>query len=235
MGFSNERMRTAQLAGWFLLEGIELTPAGNPITQPQELPFGVDHLIGFNELLTCKHPESAGVHFFLDDYQFERFWRQPQRYLAALAKCPLVIGPDFSLYTDFPAPLQRWNHYRNQLLTAWLQQQGVCAIPAAGWADDASFDWCFDGISPGGAVAVSTVGCLVHRQTEAGFLAGLEELLRQRKQHERQSGHGRGYRSARSRRTGDAHGTGSSSGAAGRPAHRRNRIRASDAPAGGRI
>ena len=39
-GFSNERMRTAQLAGWFLLEGIELTPAGNPITQPQELPFG---------------------------------------------------------------------------------------------------------------------------------------------------------------------------------------------------
>ena len=78
-----------------------------------------------------------------------------------------------------PRPLQRWNHYRNQLLTAWLQQQGVCAIPAAGWADDASFDWCFDGISPGGAVAVSTVGCLVHRQTEAGFLAGLEELLRQ--------------------------------------------------------
>lgn len=28
-------------------------------------------------------------------------------------------------------------------------------------------------------MAVSTVGCLVHRQTEAGFLAGLEELLRQ--------------------------------------------------------
>ena len=164
MGFSNERMRTAQLAGWFLLDGLELTPAGNPITQPQELPFGVDHLIGFNELLTCKHPESAGVHFFLDDYQFERFWRQPQRYLAALAKCPLVIGPDFSLYTDFPAPLQRWNHYRNQLLTAYLQRQGICAIPAAGWADDASFDWCFDGISPGGAVAVSTVGCLVHRR-----------------------------------------------------------------------
>lgn len=179
MVFSNERMRTAQLAGWFLLDGLELTPAGNPITQPQELPFGVDHLIGFNELLTCKHSESAGVHFFLDDYQFERFWRQPQRYLAALAKCPLVIGPDFSLYTDFPAPLQRWNHYRNQLLTAYLQRQGICAIPAAGWADESSFGWCFDGIAPGGAVAVSTVGCLVHRQAEAGFLAGLEELLRQ--------------------------------------------------------
>lgn len=105
MGFSNERIRTGQLVNWFLLDGLELTPAGNPITRPQELPFGVDHLIGFNELLTCKHPENTGVHFFLDDYQFERFWRQPERYVAALARFPLVIGPDFSLYTDFPAPI----------------------------------------------------------------------------------------------------------------------------------
>lgn len=78
MGFSNERMRTGQLVNWLLLDGLELTPAGNPITQPTALPFGVDHLIGFNEVITCKHPENAGVHFFLDDYQFERFWRQPR-------------------------------------------------------------------------------------------------------------------------------------------------------------
>ena len=32
MGFSNERMRTGQLVNWFLLEGLELTPAGNPVT-----------------------------------------------------------------------------------------------------------------------------------------------------------------------------------------------------------
>ena len=147
MGFSNERMRTGQLVNWFLLDGLELTPAGNPVTKALPLPFGVDHLIGFNELLTCRHPENAGVHFFLDDYQFERFWRQPQRYLDALAKCPLVLGPDFSLYTDFPAPIQHWNHYRNQLLTAWLQHNGVHAIPAASWSDEGSFRWCFDGIS----------------------------------------------------------------------------------------
>lgn len=60
MGFSNERMRTGQLVNWFLLDGIELTPAGYPVTQALSLPFGVDHLIGFNELLTCKHP--GGVH-----------------------------------------------------------------------------------------------------------------------------------------------------------------------------
>nr|DAZ75150.1 MAG TPA: protein of unknown function (DUF4417) [Caudoviricetes sp.] len=175
MGFLNERMRTGQLVNWFLLDGLDLTPAGNPITQPTALPFGVDHLVGFNEVITCKHPENAGVHFFLDDYQFERFWRQPERYLNALAKFPLVIGPDFSLYTDFPAPLQRWNHYRNQLLTAWLQHNGICAIPAASWSDEDSFRWCFDG----GAVAVSTVGCLVHKAALQGLLEGVTELIRQ--------------------------------------------------------
>lgn len=179
MGFSNERMRTGGLVNWFLLDGMDLTPAGNPVTNPQVLPFGVDHLVGFNELLTCKHPENAGLHFFLDDYQFERFWRQPERYLRALSQFPLVIGPDFSLYTDFPEPLQRWNHYRNQLLTAWLQQQGVCAIPSARWSDEASFAWCFDGMAQGGAVAVSTVGCLVHKEAQQLFLQGLTECIRQ--------------------------------------------------------
>lgn len=29
MGFSNERMRTGQLVNWFLLDGLELTPAGS--------------------------------------------------------------------------------------------------------------------------------------------------------------------------------------------------------------
>lgn len=119
------------------------------------------------------------MHFFLDDYQFERFWRQPERYVAALARFPLVIGPDFSLYTDFPAPIQHWNHYRNQLLTAWLQQHGVCTIPAASWSDEESFRWCFDGIAKGGAVAVSTVGCLVHKDALRGLLRGMEELIRQ--------------------------------------------------------
>ena len=49
MGFSNERMRTGQLVNWFLLDGLELTPAGNPVTKALPLPFGVDHLIGFND------------------------------------------------------------------------------------------------------------------------------------------------------------------------------------------
>ena len=32
MGFSNQTMWTWQLVNWFLLDGLELTPAGYPVT-----------------------------------------------------------------------------------------------------------------------------------------------------------------------------------------------------------
>lgn len=174
----NERKRTGTLVNFDLLPGLELTAQGNPITAAQPIPYGVDHLIGFNELLTCGSTDGAGVHFYIDDYQFERFWRTPERYLRALLAFPLVVGPDFSLYTDYPEPLQRWNHYRNQMLTAWMQRQGVVCIQSASWTGPESFSWCFDGLTPGGAVAVSTVGCAKSREAQDSFLAGLEELIR---------------------------------------------------------
>lgn len=173
----NERERTAVLVNYDLLAGLPLTAMGNPITAAPEVPYGIDHLIGFNELLTCSSTEGAGVHCYLDDYQFERLWRTPDRYLPALRKFQMVIGPDFSLYTDFPEPLQRWNHYRNQLITAWLQQHGITCIQNASWAGPESFAWCFDGMSPGGTVAVSTVGCAKHPEAQAGFMTGLRELI----------------------------------------------------------
>ena len=37
-------------------------------------------------------------------------------YLELLEQFAFVVEPDFSMYLDFPEPLQKWNHYRNQLL-----------------------------------------------------------------------------------------------------------------------
>lgn len=176
--YYNERERTALAVNFDLASQMELTAQGNPIVQPAGIPADAPtRVIGFNEASTCAHPEQVGVHFFLDDYQFERIWKCPERYLDLLRAFPLVLGPDFSIYTDYPEPLQRWNHYRNQLLTAWLQAQGVCIIPTAGWAEEPSFAWCFDGLPQGGTVAVSTVGCLVHRQATAAFLQGFWAML----------------------------------------------------------
>lgn len=175
--YLNERERTGLQSRFDLLSAVELTASGYPIIQAQAPPFGVCELRGLNEVLTTKAEPDTGVHFFIDDYQFERVWRQPERYVAALSEYPMILSPDFSLYTNYPAPLQQWNHYRNQLIGAWFQAQGLTVIPTASWSDEASYVWCFDGLPEQATVAVSTVGVLKSKDSVVAFLKGAAELL----------------------------------------------------------
>lgn len=69
--------------------------------------------IGFNEVLSDTKPKShTGVHFFVDDYQFERIWNRPDDYIPQLKKYACVASPDFSPYGDMPLITQMFNHYR---------------------------------------------------------------------------------------------------------------------------
>ena len=85
-----------------------------------------DSFIGFNYAKSCKVPESKGVHFFIDDYQFVRLWTNPDAYLELLRRFKCVCTPDFSTYTDFPKAIQIYNHYRKH----WLG--GVVAVSSVG-------------------------------------------------------------------------------------------------------
>jgi hypothetical protein len=124
-------------------------------------------LLGFNYVKSATAP-TGGVHFFVDDYQFERLWREPERYTPLLADFECLLTPDFSLYTDMPEPMQRWNVYRSRALGNYWQLLGLNVIPTLQWSDAASLRWCFEGLPTGGTVAVSTVG--VRTNTEASLL-----------------------------------------------------------------
>ena len=96
------------------------------IPEIEPTQFENAEFIGFNYAKSAKNPESKVVHFFLDDYQFTRVWTDPDRYISMLQRFKYVLTPDFSLYTDFPKPLQIYNHYRKQLArsilaNAWYQ------------------------------------------------------------------------------------------------------------------
>lgn len=137
----------------------------------------VDSFIGFNYAKSCKAPYSKGVHFFIDDYQFTRLWANPDAYLELLGGFKAVCTPDFSTYTDFPKAIQIYNHYRKHWLGAYWQQNGITVIPTISWSDKSSFEWCFDGEPVGGAVAVSSVGTQLNKESRALFLAGYNEML----------------------------------------------------------
>lgn len=146
---------------------------------PRLLPTDItaDSFIGFNYAKSCKDPESKGVHFFIDDYQFTRLWTQPDAYLELLRKFRCVCTPDFSTYTDFPKAIQIYNHYRKHWLGAYWQMHGISVIPTISWSDEASFNWCFDGEPEGCVVAVSSVGTQMNSNARTLFMAGYREML----------------------------------------------------------
>ena len=115
----------------------------------------IKNFLGFNFAMTCKQPYDKGLHFFIDDYQFTRLWRNPDAYLELLQKFKCVCTPDFSTYTDFPKAVQIYNHYRKHWLGAYWQNNGITVIPTVSWSNKASFEWCFDGEPVGGALTVS--------------------------------------------------------------------------------
>ena len=113
---------------------------------------------GFNFALKEKRPENIGVHFFLHDYQFERVWKYPDRYIDVLKKFAFVLSPDFSQYWDMPAVLRMYNVYRNRWCGRYWQESGITVIPTVSWSDDKSLEYCLDGIPEHSVIAISTMG-----------------------------------------------------------------------------
>ena len=147
------------------------------IPQIESIQFNNAEFIGFNYARNAKEPENKAVHFFLDDYQFTRVWTEPDRYIPMLQRFKYVLTPDFSLYTDFPKPLQIYNHYRKHWIGAYWQRLGINVIPTVCWSDQKSFEWCFDGEPTQSVVAVSSVGTQNNKEKKKCFLDGYHEMV----------------------------------------------------------
>ena len=76
-GKDNGRFRTATLVNWHLLPEVELTPGGFAKMQAAPWPEGIDTMVRFKDALSCDFREAQGLHFYSDDYQFERIWTKP--------------------------------------------------------------------------------------------------------------------------------------------------------------
>lgn len=133
-------------------------------------------LIPFSQINRTQNYNSW-VHFYLDDYRFERLWNCPARYLNQLQKFNGIITPDFSVYCDMPLAEQIHNVYRNHALAYWLSLKGIKIIPNVRWGDERSYDFCFDGIPKNGIVSVGTNGCIAVPKCRILFEKGLAEMI----------------------------------------------------------
>lgn len=149
--------------------------------RPEELPR-VDKFITFDFVSLLRpdeHDRSKVVpHFFIDDFKFERCWTSPDRYGETLKDFGYVIGPDFSVYADWPLAVRIYNHYRNCWLTRYWQEMGITVVPTVMWEYEDSWEWCFDSLPKNSVVAVSNVGCTARKDQKEYFMNGYLEMLR---------------------------------------------------------
>lgn len=146
---------------------------------PQIEPCDVvpEKLIGFNYVASSKLESNAGVHFFIDDYQFERVWRRPESYVGCLSKYKCVLTPDYSLYVDMSIAVQIWNVYRSRLIGSFFQSNGIDVVPTLQWSDARSFDFAFDGLPNNSTVAVSAIGANRSSYSKMLWLDGMNEAI----------------------------------------------------------
>lgn len=148
-------------------------PEIDPVT---EYPTG--DFIPMNYAKSEKRPEEKNIHCFVDDYQFIRYWNNPDAYISKLKQFRSICAPDFSTYTDMPVAMQIYNHYRKHWIAAYWQAHGMTVYPTISWSTPDSYSWCFDGEPKGGIVAVSSVGTQQSAESKRLFLQGYEEMIK---------------------------------------------------------
>lgn len=137
-------------------------------------------LIAFSRIKTCKD-YNKWVHFYEDDFLFERLWRNPRKYLEILKKFNGVILPDFSVYRDMPFAMQIWNIYRSRAIGFWLQTNGIKVIPNIRFGDKRTYWICCDGISKKSVISVGTYGSLKNKTDREILIEGLDVVVKQLK------------------------------------------------------
>lgn len=176
--YGDERERTNKEYNLDIVEHENLTNDFWQMPTIQNDNYIPADLIGFNYAKTSED-KNVGIHFFIDDYQFERLWNAPEKYLDVLREYECILTPDFSLYMDMPMPMKIWNIYRSRQIGAYYQARGIKVIPTVSWAEAETFEFCFLGIPKGSVVAVSTIGVKQDSEALEIWEAGMQAMIEQ--------------------------------------------------------
>ena len=146
---------------------------GMPIIKKEEIELKQE-TVSFNNRT---QKDCVALHFFIDDYQFERIWNNPERYIEMFKKYEYICSPDYSLFLDHPKAFQIFNTFKKQYLGAYYQLHGIKVVPTVSWSDSSSYEWCFDGIEQGSCVACSSIGCLRDKEAKQLFIDGFIVMI----------------------------------------------------------
>ena len=116
------------------------------------------------------------VHFYIEDFLFERFWSNPDKYISMLKSFKAVVSPDFSIYYNCPDVIGEYNKFRNHFLGLYMYQNGIDVIPNFRSAGEKHFNFSLDGYPRNSVFFASNVGINKNPQQKNDFIKGLKLL-----------------------------------------------------------
>ena len=104
--------------------------------------------------------KNGAVHFYIDDYRFDGMYTcgHINHYTKNVALYKTVIAPDFSLYLDQSCTLNKFQLYKNRVVTAYWQSLGMQVIPSVSWGNAESFEYCFEGLPQNSVLSIGGLG-----------------------------------------------------------------------------
>lgn len=162
---------------WLKQDFEQVGEFGLPKLEPQKFKYENVKFIPFNLAMTSNEPQNKGVHFYIHDYQFERFWNKPDKYIPILKNFKYVIMPDFSIYLDYPKVLQIFNIYRNLWLAKYMQENNIKVIFNLSCATLESNKLIIESIPKNSIIAISSVGVMKSKEYKKTFEENVRQAL----------------------------------------------------------
>lgn len=158
-----------------LLHGAELIgPYEFPrIKATSSIP---ETVVPFDKAISGKNTTSW-VHFFEDDFAFQRYLNRPFKYLEAFINHPGIYSPDCSVLVNLPLFKQIESIGKSRMLGSLAQRIGFDVIPTVRWGLAESYSFAFESLDPGGTKAIGSIGCSKNPELKHIFNSGIPEML----------------------------------------------------------
>lgn len=169
------RKSTLGLIRYDLCQSLELTTEEFPIVKAYngEFPKELVEVSKFS-----KASSSSWLNGFSEDIVLDRIWNRPDFYLSKIGEGGGFIAPDFSVKLHMPNASKHFNIFRRNVLAAYAQSKGISTIVPLTWGGYDTFEYCFNGLEPGGIYAISNIGVQNNFISRKFFHAGLLEAIR---------------------------------------------------------
>lgn len=125
--------------------------------------------------------------FYTDDFRFENICREHKATVEAAEllmsrNFAAAISPNWSLWRNMPHAVMVYRTYCVRYVARYWQEMGLKVIPDINWADEASYDFCLDGIPHGAPVAsiqcrTTNSGTAQFAESKKYFIKGLKVAL----------------------------------------------------------